>query len=162
MEQNNGQYSDYSFIIPRKPSIRIWGASDVYKDGLYVSAVDDPGGCFAFTSGIKIPLVFQKDESGNLTTATTGDFIFDGLANGKSVEGWMYIAEGSPGTPSDPKYTLYVYSDGDKGIAGTKFGKYQGPKKQPTTFPDGSNDYFVEMTDGLGDWLWLYRLYEQK
>lgn len=158
MMQSNGRYVDYSFVIPRKPLIRIWGASEVYKNGLYILAVDDSGGCFSFTDGASHrPIVFKKDESGNLTSAVVGDIIVEGLTATKPVEGWIYICEGDPAEPPTPKYTIYVYADGNK--AGTKFGTYRGPHKEPALFKEGGENYFVEMTDAEGHWLWLYRLY---
>lgn len=152
------EYVDYSFITPRLPIIRIWGSSEIYKAGLFISGVDDGGGCFTFTKDIKIPLQFTKDKSGNLTTATIGDFIFSGLGTPeKPTYGYIYISIGNIDDPDTKRvYTIYVYYNGSK--AGTKFGIYQGDEKEPELFKNIDENNMTEMTDAEGHWLWLYRL----
>lgn len=150
------KYGEFSFPVPRKPRIRIWGSSEFYPEGLWINATDDPGGSFQFTDGMpQTPFPFQKDDSGNWTTATIADWIFlRGGTPSRRVEGWIYI---SLGEHLPPEYTVYVYDDGDR--VGTKFGLYQGAKQEPIPFPNESENYFWEMSDYQGLWLWLYRLY---
>ena len=149
------KYGQFSFPLPRTPRIRIWGSREFYPDGLWVKAVDDGGRCFSFTTGIPpMPMPFLI-ASGIWTTASTGDFIFlRGGTASKRIEGWIYI---SLDPSSEPKYTIYVYDDGEK--VGTKFGSYQGARQEPIPFPDGGENYFWEMSDNQGLWLWGYRLY---
>jgi len=149
------KYGEFSFPVPRQPRIRIWGSPEFYPDGLWVHAVDDPGDCFQFTEGMpKMPFQFRMDR-GKWTTATIADFIFlrRGTDSGR-LEGWIYISLEKLG---QPKYTIYVYDDGKR--VGTKFGSYQGARQEPVPFPDDGENYFWEMSDYLGLWLWLYRLY---
>jgi hypothetical protein len=150
------KYGEFSFPAPRRPCIRIWGSKALYPGGLRVHAVDDPGGTFTFTERIpKMGFPFEIDGTGDWTTATIGDFVLNrGGTASKPLEGWIYI---SPGEDPDPKYTIYVYDDGR--TVGTKFGLYTVAKKVPDVFPNGGENYFCEMSDNQGHWLWLYRLY---
>ncbi|GGC76289.1 hypothetical protein [Undibacterium terreum] len=159
-----GRSGELSFPTPRLPIIRIWGSREVYPEGLFVKAVDDPGGSFTFTVDMpKMPIQFVRDDSGNWTTATIGDFIFNRGGTLKDpVKGWIYIGSNSPANqpgsnPDTPLYTISVYSDGKK--LETKFGTYQGIREDPKKFPDGGENYIAEMSDGEGLWLWLYRLF---
>jgi hypothetical protein len=151
------KYGQFSFPVPRLPHIRFWALKEYYPNAPWVSGYDDPGGCFAVGPGIPSTFEFTADKTdpGAWTTADTTDFVF--LRRGTKVapvKGWIYLSLGSD---QSPKYTAHVYDDGDE--VGTVFGAYTGPMKKPTPFPDGGEDYFWEMSDNQGLWLWLYRLY---
>lgn len=144
----------------------MWGSREVYPEGLFVKSVEDDGRCFTFTEYMpEMPVQFVLDDSGNWTTATVGDFIFNlGGTVKEPVRGWIHIGSNSPLHQSSgskgadtPLYTISGYSDGKK--LDTKFGTYQGMTTDPAIFPDDSENYIAEMSDNEGHWLWLYRLY---
>ena len=153
------KYGQFRFPLPRWPRIRIWASREVYPDGMYVKAADSNG--HLDTPQMKFPLQMVPDDSTNWTTATEGDFIFQrGGTASSPAKGWIYLTPGiySPKDPvPDPKYTIYVYDDGKE--LETKFGLYQGIEQEPKPFPDDGENYFWEMSDIYGNWLWLYRLY---
>jgi hypothetical protein len=151
------KYGEFSFPVPRTPHIRFWALKEHYPTAPWVSGYDDPGGCFAV--GPNIPSTFEftsdKTDSSTWTTADTTDFVFRRGGTAKDpVQGWIYLSLGK-GEP--PKYTAYVYDNGSE--AGTVFGTFTKPMEKPVAFPDGGENYFWEMSDSYGYWLWLYRLY---
>jgi hypothetical protein len=146
------QYGEFSFPVPRLPHIRIWGLKSLYPDPLWVSGYT---GSLQVGAGAPSTFPFKIDEkrdTGAWTTAVTTDFVF--LRKGPSDQGWIHL---SLGPKESPKYTIYVYEK--DGRVGTVFGKYTGQKTSPEPFPDGGENYFWEMSDSEGLWLWLYRLY---
>jgi hypothetical protein len=151
------KYGQFSFPVPRLPHIRVWALKEHYPDAPWVHGYDDPGNCFRVSPGTNSAFAFTTDEkdSDTWTTADTTDFVFlrRGTAE-RPVEGWIYL---SLGESDPPKYTLYVHDDGS--TTGTVFGDYTGAKEKPNPFPDGGENYFWEMSDYQGLWLWLYRLY---
>jgi hypothetical protein len=151
------QYGQFSFPVPRLPHLRIWALKEHYPDALWVHGYDDPGECFEVGPGTPSKFAFTSDklDSATWTTADTTDFVFRRRGTPQNpVEGWIYL---SPGADAPPVYTVYVHDDGER--TGTIFGAYTGATEKPTPFPDGGENYFWEMSDYLGLWLWLYRLY---
>ncbi|PSL56411.1 hypothetical protein B0I31_103160 [Saccharothrix carnea] len=161
IEQSSGQSNqttaEFDFLVPQLPFIRLWASTAHFPEPPYISSYDNVGDCLTVASGAKSSFAFEPDprDSSTWTTAEITDFEF--LLNGtpeKPVQAWINV---SLGEKQPPKFTVYVYDDGQR--AGTIFGNYAGPLQKPSPFPGGSDNYFAKMHDGEGRWLWLYRLY---
>jgi len=160
------------FKLPPYPAVRIWASKEVFPDGLYVVAIDnivnrEKRDCIHFSQKIDWPLKFVLDDgpggTGNWSTAPILDFNINHVEPEPSephkqpleLEGFIYI--GPSKDTSKSFFTLYITSSATK--LTTKFGKYAGIKEIPIPFENGGENYFSDMTDAEGNWLWLYRLY---
>ncbi|SDO49548.1 hypothetical protein [Lentzea jiangxiensis] len=149
--------AQFRFLVPRMPFIRLWALKTHYVEAPYITDYGGTGGCLRVKEYAESSFSFETDRynSGAWATSEVTDFEF--LLQGTKdapVEAWINVSLGK-GEP--PKYTVYAYDDGTS--AGTVFGPYIGPGMKPKAFPDGGDNYFAEMTDLEGNWLWLYRLY---
>ncbi|GAA1286786.1 hypothetical protein [Saccharothrix xinjiangensis] len=151
------KFGQRTFPVPRLPVIRVWALTEHYPQPPQVSSYPSSGQCFKVAPNTPSAFDFgiHEENPGAWTTLTRTDFVV--LRNGTQenpVEGWIHI---SPRSGEASKYSVYVHDDG-KNVE-TVFGKYKGDKVKPEAFPDGGDNYFCEMADYEGRWLWLYRLY---
>ncbi|MCG8927622.1 hypothetical protein [Lentzea sp. CC55] len=149
--------AQFNFLVPRAPLIRLWALKTHYVEAPYITDYGSTGGCLAVKPNEEGSFPFETDRynSDAWTTAEVTDFEFRLLGTKDApVKAWINVSLGE-GKP--PKYTVYAYDDGN--FAGTVFGPYIAPGMKPKAFPDGGDNYFAEMTDLEGHWLWLYRLY---
>ena len=158
-------FGERSFALPRIPVIRIWALKEAYPDGLYINSVDDnPDNpktpCFSRGRDITVPLKFVLDDgpqgTGNWSTAPIGDFDLIRVEKGEP-ERVAFIHIGPTKEQKDSLFTIYVTTSGT--TVTTKFGRYAGSKTIPQPFEQNSENYFTDMSDAEGNWLWLYRLY---
>lgn len=158
-------FGERSFALPRIPVIRIWALKEAYPDGLYINTVDDnphhpETPCFTRGRDITIPLKLVLDDgpqgTGNWSTVPIGDFDLNHVEKGQPERvGFIYI--GPTREQKDSLFTLYVTTSETK--VATMFGPYAGSEVIPQPFEKNSDNYFADMSDAEGNWLWLYRLY---
>lgn len=152
--KSGARYGDIKFPVPGLPIIRLWAMKAHYPNAPYLQSYS---GNFQVPQGFKAPFKFTSAEhdSALWTIADTTDIVFmRNETSGTPSEGWIYL---SLGESMPRKYAIYVYDDGKN--VGTIFGTYTDEGKKPIPFPEGSDNYFYDMSDSYGNWLWGYNLY---
>lgn len=164
-----GGYGQQLFTVPRPPCIRIFALKEVYDKPLIIPTVDnvpnsDNEACISFGGDIgHFPITLVTDTgsggSGFWSTAPIGDFIVNRVKP-KQVKREAYIYIGKTGKLEESEFVLYVSSSETE--VTTKFGRFVKAQKEPEPFADGGGNYFTDMSDAGGRWLWLYRLYAKQ